>query len=134
MTQFNNVKLLETDTDRTYFTRHGLHFNSSGKEFIASKLATVVKSFLQKVRSSPIYMKWKVDSVPINHDDSNNTSDSGLSDVSSPRLNGPSNTSINVDKSYIEVSDSKHTLHCADKKSNRIKKAPLTRSADFLWS
>jgi lysophospholipase L1-like esterase len=124
MMQFNNVKLLETDIDRTYFTRHGLHFNSSGKEYIASKLATVVKSFSQKERSSPIYMTWKAEPVPINHDDSKTNLDPGLSDVSTLRVNGPSNTSINGDKSYIEVSDSKHTVCCADKKSNRTKKAP----------
>jgi hypothetical protein len=134
MLQFNSVKLIETDIDRNYFTRHGLHFNSSGKEFIASKLASVVKSFMQKVRSSPIYMKWKVDPVPTNYDDSNNSSDSGLCEVSSPQPNGPLNDPIHEDKFNIEVKDNQHDLRCADKKSNRIKKAPLTRTADFLWS
>ena len=79
-------------------------------------------------------MTWKADPVLINHDDSKTNLDPGLSDVSTLRVNGPSNTSINVDKSNIEVSDSKHIIRCANKKSNRTKKAPLTRSADFLWS
>jgi hypothetical protein len=33
MKQYNNVKVLETDLERKYFTKHGLHLNSSGKEF-----------------------------------------------------------------------------------------------------
>lgn len=131
--QFNNVKLLETDIDRTYFTRHGLHFNSSGKEFIALKLATVVKSFSQTKRLSPIFLKWKVDSVPGNQDDCKNTTDSGLNNRLTPRLNGPMITSPKVDNSILKISDSEQTLLYSDKKSNRSKKAPLTRSDDFLW-
>jgi hypothetical protein len=46
MTLYNNVKILETDLEREYFTKRGLHLNSSGKECIALRLATVVKSFL----------------------------------------------------------------------------------------
>jgi len=49
MIQFNNVKILETDLDRKYFTKHGLHLNSSGKEYIAIRLATVVKGLFHDV-------------------------------------------------------------------------------------
>jgi RNase H-fold protein (predicted Holliday junction resolvase) len=38
-----NVKLFDTDLDRTYFTRHGQHLNSSGTELISNKLSIVIK-------------------------------------------------------------------------------------------
>jgi len=44
-TTISNVKILETDLEREYITKHGLHLNSPGKECIALRLATVVKSF-----------------------------------------------------------------------------------------
>jgi lysophospholipase L1-like esterase len=48
MVPYNNVKILETSLEREYFTKHGMHLNSSGKECIAKRLAIVVKSFLKK--------------------------------------------------------------------------------------
>jgi hypothetical protein len=40
---FNNVTILETDLKRGYFTKHGLHRNTSGKEQIALKLLQLSK-------------------------------------------------------------------------------------------
>ena len=59
MAPFNNVKILETNLEREYFTKHGLHLNSAGKECIVLRLAMMVKSFLNKKRLSPIRLKWK---------------------------------------------------------------------------
>jgi hypothetical protein len=59
MAPYNNVKILETNLEREYFTKHGLHLNSSGKEYIALRLTMVVKSFLNKERMSPIRLQWK---------------------------------------------------------------------------
>jgi hypothetical protein len=59
MAPFNNVKILETNLKREYFTKHGLHLNSAGKECIALRLAMMVKSCLNKKRMSPIRLKWK---------------------------------------------------------------------------
>ena len=63
MAYYNNVKILETDLERKYFTKHGLHLNSSGKECIVLRLAMVVKSFLNKDRMSPISLQWKDDTM-----------------------------------------------------------------------
>jgi len=70
MKMFNNVKILETDLEREYFTKHDLHWNSSQKEHIALKLAAVVKSFFNKKKVSPICLQWKEDPV-ISHQDRN---------------------------------------------------------------
>jgi hypothetical protein len=49
-----NVKLL--DLDRSFYTTHGQHLNSSGKELIARKLATSIKDELAKKQRIPIQM------------------------------------------------------------------------------
>ena len=59
MAPFNNMKILETNPKREYFTKHGLHLNSAGKECIALRLAMMVKSCLNKKGMSPIRRKWK---------------------------------------------------------------------------
>jgi hypothetical protein len=61
MAPYNNVKILETGLKREYFTKHGMHLNSSGKESIAKSLAIVVRNFLKKERMSPISLYWKDD-------------------------------------------------------------------------
>jgi len=59
MALFNNMKILETNLERNYFIKHGLHLNSAGKECIALRLSMMVKSCLNKKRMSPIRLKWK---------------------------------------------------------------------------
>jgi len=59
MALFNNVKIVETNLKREYFTKHSLHLNSAGKECIALRLAMIIKSCLNKKRMSPIRLKWK---------------------------------------------------------------------------
>jgi len=54
MAPYNNVKISETDLERKYFTKHGLHLYSPGKECIVLRLAMMVKIFLNKERMSPI--------------------------------------------------------------------------------
>ena len=52
MKMYNNVKIIETDLKRKYFTKHGLHLNLSGKEHIALKLTAVIKRFFQQEEST----------------------------------------------------------------------------------
>jgi hypothetical protein len=60
------VKLLVTNLEREYFTKHGLHPNSSGKECIALRLATVVNIFFNKERMPPICFQLKDDTMNSN--------------------------------------------------------------------
>ena len=90
MKQYNNVKILETDLERKYFMKNGLHLNSSGKECITLKLATVIKSFFLTERMSLIYLHWKDDTVITKQDKINkdssviNNNDNQLLDHNSP--------------------------------------------------
>jgi lysophospholipase L1-like esterase len=56
---YPNVKLLDFDLDRSYYTNHGQHLNSPGKELIANKLAILIKDVLVKKQLIPIQMPWK---------------------------------------------------------------------------
>jgi len=56
---YSDIKMLEMDTDRKYFTKHGQHLNLSGKEQISMKLTTLIKEFLTKKQLSPICKQWK---------------------------------------------------------------------------
>ena len=39
---FSHVAVVETDSSRKYFTRHGMHLNKSGKEWLSKLIATQI--------------------------------------------------------------------------------------------
>jgi hypothetical protein len=45
---YKYVLIVTADTDRKFFTRHGLHLNNLGKNDIASKVSMAVTSIFQK--------------------------------------------------------------------------------------
>ena len=53
LTPYDNVRILETGLEIEYFTKYGMHRNSSGKVFIARRLAIVVRNFLKKRKDLP---------------------------------------------------------------------------------
>jgi hypothetical protein len=57
MKPYKHVLIVKGDTDRKFYTRHGLHMNS-GKEKIASKVSTTVKNIFQK-QNVKISSFWK---------------------------------------------------------------------------
>jgi hypothetical protein len=61
MVPFKNVKILATNLERKYFTKHGMHLNTTGKERAARGLAMVVRSFSKRKRTSPTSSCWNVD-------------------------------------------------------------------------
>jgi hypothetical protein len=117
MIQFNNVKILETDLERKYFTKHGLHLNSSGREYIAIRLATVVKSLFHVERMSPILLQWKEDS-PM-------SSNKVESTPQTRPPHSPKESSTNENSIESEPNDCTQAMRMEEKKSNRTKKAPL---------
>jgi RNase H-fold protein (predicted Holliday junction resolvase) len=56
---YPNTKLFDIDLDRSYYTAHGQHLNSSGKELIANKLAILIKDVLVEKQLNPIQLPWK---------------------------------------------------------------------------
>jgi lysophospholipase L1-like esterase len=58
---YRKVKILAANLVRKYFTKHGMHLNTAGKERAARGLAMVVRSFRKSNRTSPISPCWKDD-------------------------------------------------------------------------
>jgi hypothetical protein len=48
MAPYNNVKILENGLEREYFTKHGLHLNSSGKRMYCSEISYGGPKFSQQ--------------------------------------------------------------------------------------
>ena len=61
MKVFGNTCVIEVDSNRDLFTRHGLHMNSKGKEHMAKKILKEMKVMLNEKKSDPIMMKDKED-------------------------------------------------------------------------
>jgi hypothetical protein len=58
MKPYEHVLIVTADTDRKFFTRHGLHMNNLGKLKIASKVSVIVKNIFQK-ENVKISLCWK---------------------------------------------------------------------------
>ena len=52
-----NIEILEIDSNRDLFTRHGLHLNSKGKDQIAEKIAQIIKVRLNGKINEPNTLK-----------------------------------------------------------------------------
>ena len=46
------------ETEREHHTKHGLHMNKKGKEYITRKIADNIKSLFAKQKSAPITLEW----------------------------------------------------------------------------
>lgn len=60
MGKFEKVEIIDVGNDRNLFTRHGQHLNIVGKEYMVNKIASTIKSVLNK-KNEPISGKWYTD-------------------------------------------------------------------------
>jgi hypothetical protein len=102
---FLHVKLLELPMNREDFTDHGLHLNSMGKE----KVSKIIGKHL-----------------------TNPPTEQGKNVIISPWINHITNpTNMEEPCAIMDKSSSSETVN--EITSERLKKAPVTRSSDFLW-
>jgi hypothetical protein len=151
---YNNVKVIETGLERRYFTKHGLHLNTSGKERIAHELAITVRNFLKKEKLSPISLYWKEDTLfsELNGNESHTCSNNPTTDPQSHlptseqcKRNSVSEESTQALKceegeiGWLEPGNEATSLprtnlgESKTRNSNHHKQEPITRSSDFLW-
>jgi hypothetical protein len=57
--EHKQVALIETDIDRKYHTRHGLHFNKLGKLLLTNKITQTIHSVLSNKQKQSIVMSEK---------------------------------------------------------------------------
>jgi len=127
---YKHVLIVIADTDRKFFTRHGLHLNNLGKEDIASKVSMAVTSIFQK-QNVITHLFWK-NGYDISVE---SLSDNQAKNKSVTNANGnstetaiPLQTDSKADQTASEdISDEEPRM------SKRKKKPPTTKSEDFLW-
>ena len=112
MKLYMNMKILDTDLNRGYFTKHGLHMNSSGKDQLIMKLASVIESVTVNNSGPSIELQWKGNGINIGNMVTNPILQTGgvnqvlkdeVGEVSKPQLN------------------------------KRQRKNPALKDHDFLW-
>jgi len=126
---FNNIGVLEVETDRDLFTRHGLHMNTKGKEKIACKIQNKIKAMLKGKKSVPIIINYKEDPGRNKKgtEGENITVDSGTGQEFS-------NKNMQFNTGTENKQKSTASLIIPDNRSpTRQRKAPKSLSDDFLW-
>ncbi len=63
LTRFRHVTILHMNTTRNHFTKHGLHLNKPGKEWLARKIAFKIDKInkTREILGNPIPLKMTVD-------------------------------------------------------------------------
>lgn len=139
MTPYNNVKILETGLEREYFTKHGMHLNSSGKEIIAQRLAILVRSFLKKERMSPISLEWE-NNTPFSDLMGNESHTASGIAVTAPRSKPSTSTEESLVREAQDSTTSTNNKNEDEAKiahfqpTKRQRKKPAPRNQDFLWT
>jgi hypothetical protein len=120
---FKHVAIAEIESNRKYFTKHGLHLNNAGKEWLAKLLVTQISKLINsRNKTDPVIaLNWKNDS---NHESINITVTHRTS-----LLTTEEKPSTQIHNNQDNRSENEALIRT----SNRQKKAPVTRSKDFLW-
>jgi hypothetical protein len=76
---YTNVKFMEADPDRSHFTRHGMHMNLKGKDFLSHQLAKQIDLIFNKPQSPPIPIPWELSNPELINADSHDLNTDGNS-------------------------------------------------------
>jgi hypothetical protein len=63
MRHFNHAVLIEVDYQRGYYTRHGQHLNTRGKELLSKQIAYQIYALLEDKEELPVRLKWTAEFV-----------------------------------------------------------------------
>lgn len=143
MKQFEHVRLIDSESQRKYYTQHGMHMNRTGKEIMACRIAEAIKDTLSKKESSAIPLHWKQDTdtgtatkgkgdMRPNMEESADDTEKNQS-LQMERDNENCNSNSDTLKSTISANltvDSDDTKATFPKRDKRYKK---TKNEDFLW-
>jgi len=113
----NNTLIVEVDSHRDYYTRHGLHLNRKGKELIAKKIALAIQDKLNMQKGTPIIMSHNPSTNAIIIPNQANTTTAHHEGNLHKQINS---TPIHHNSPTVRV-------------SLRHKKPPRSLTDDFLW-
>ena len=58
MKRYNHTEVIDMGSEREHYTKHGLHMNKKGKEYIARKTADNIKTLFANQKLAPITLEW----------------------------------------------------------------------------
>ena len=114
---FNNTLIVEVDSNRDYYTRHGLHLNRKGKEQIAKKIALAIQDKLNPQKDTQSIMRYNPSTNEIIIPNQDNTTTTQHEDNLQKQIKSPP---IQHNSPTVRV-------------SLRHKKPPRSLTDDFLW-
>jgi hypothetical protein len=63
MKAFEYVKIIDSEVHREYFTKHGMHVNTMGKELMARRITQHIRKTFLVRQTPPITLKWRQESM-----------------------------------------------------------------------
>ena len=130
MKQYEHVKIIDSELQRKYFTRHGMHMNLAGKELIAQRIMEHIKEHFTKKETSTITLQWKqMDNrtASIREYDPRASTDVTTTYIQEKQTSFLNNNNSKDTNSVIGCSVGKATV------PKRDKKCLIEKNEDFLW-
>jgi len=123
LSRFKHVTILDMNMTRNYFTKHGLHLNKLGKEWLARKIA----SQIDKINTTREVLG---NSIPLNMTNEVPYTKS----TNKEPLQEDKQTYIQTTTTQVQpTQDLSATTHNNSRSSTRVKKTPSLKYNDFLW-
>jgi len=123
--KLQHVALFEMDFHRKHFTKHGLHLNNAGKEELAKLIAFRIDKLVNNVLEPMTALKWKKE--PTNEE-------INAADYHKPNVVSSEDEFSKIMIPPIQIYNCQgDRTDSLPRTSNRQKKAPVTKSNDFLW-
>jgi hypothetical protein len=136
MKAFGNSGVIEVESERDLFIKHGLHMNSRGKELIAERIVREILDILREEKSDPIMMKGKDEQgmieegthIPV-------TKETQESVIRKNEQRGVEYEKRSQEKGELcENSEGCQNIEAqASVQSKRPRRLPINRNEDFLW-
>ena len=124
---YSNASVIGIDSNREFYTKHGLHMNQKGKEQTAKKIGLEIKLRLKEKGGTPIILTDKVQPVTDDRGQWRNgekSTNQGCQDTQGKKK----------DESEEEANTGNNSSGGVNCKSpKRPRRQPVTRHKDFLW-
>jgi hypothetical protein len=57
--RYNYTEVTDMSADRDHYTKHGLHMNGIGKDWLARRIANTINKLFVNHKLAPIILEWK---------------------------------------------------------------------------
>jgi hypothetical protein len=149
----DNVKIVQANLNRNYFTQHGRHLNANGKDKTVELIKQTINRLKTKPEKSPIVLKWMETHTTLIHNElkdktpnqnasikttvaASKTIENGDSSKITSPVSAAAATTVEADISLtaakVATSQTGAVLNTI-RKSKRIKNAVSELKSDLLW-